>query len=143
MTDPGEEPEVRRAWRSFPHGVPLARGVIERAVTGEVIVRLDDGALWGFNVEPGVAPVLREGGEITMLGPLDGPAVAAVRRPGGGYQGFPGHRCRLYRPAPSGFVPPLPALAGGPRTALSREQAEAFLAYRIAASRGRRGRLAP
>lgn len=132
-----------RGSRSYPHEAPLCRATVERAAPGEVIVRLDDGALWGFHVEPGAAPRLTEGGEITLLGPLRGPVVAAVRRPGGGYQGFPGRRCRLYRPAPSGFVTPVPTLSGGQHTALSREQAEIFLAHRIATARGRRGRLAP
>lgn len=123
------------AWRrrvAFPAAAPLRRAVIERAALGEVIVRLDDGALWGFQVSPDVLPRLHEGELLTLPEPTEGRVVAAVdNRLTGRQEAFPGTKCRLYRPPPSTYVAPVASLDGG-ADELSQEQARAFLEHRIA-----------
>lgn len=125
------------AWRgrnSFPDGA-VRRGVVSRSHAGEVVVRLDDGALWGFHVEPDPGALLPEGEVVTLAEPREGPvAVAVTNQRTGRLEGVTGRDCRLYRPASATYV--VPAGEAGPAETLTREQAEAFLRHRLGLLRG-------
>lgn len=119
--------------RPFPARAPLRRGVVLRSSAAEVVVRLDDGALWGFSITPDKLGRLREGETVVLLEPQEGPiAVAGLDEVTGRYEGTPGRDARLYRPPPAALVGPVAPLGPGPVTGtLSEEQARTYLTHRI------------
>jgi len=111
---------------------PLRVATVERVVAGEVIIRLDDGALWGFVAALQAVGRLRRGEELTLPMPAPGSVVAARRNPvTEAWEPLAGSDCRLYRPAPTSFVAPLAAVAAPETTELSLGQAQAFLAHEV------------
>ena len=143
----------RLGWGRGP-AAPLRRALVEHVDSGEVVMRLDDGSLWGFRAEPDVARSLVEGARLTLPEPGTG-AVEAVRRDPdtGELTVVVGKKCRLFRPAPTTYLAPVAALGdadtagaatlgggtrGGRLGDLSEGQARAYLTYVVSRSRGRK-----
>ena len=114
---------------------PLRRAAIEHVSGAEVVVRLDDGSLWGFVAAPQFDGRLHVGDELTLPEPREGRVVAArYDASRGEYDGIVGRDCTLYRPAPTTYV--VPGLDAAPAATLTRAQAGAYLAYRMSLLRG-------
>lgn len=120
-----------RGWRRADLEAPLVGVTVASAGYGEVVVRLDDGALWGFRVSPEAFAAVRIGESLAMPVPREGPVVAARRNLGGSYTGIVGVDCALVRPAAAAYRAPIAALSDAAETRLTTAQAQAFLAHRI------------
>ena len=121
----------RRA--AYRLGAPLRRATVDHLLRTSVVIRLDDGSVWGFDVTPDLVRSLHVGDRLTLPEPAEGDLVAARHGPGTAVlQPIWGRHARLYRPEPTTYLTPVPALTAPGPAPLSEGEARAFLAHEMA-----------